>query len=153
MYSLRSRVGLAVVQLLLVVLMVSCLSRTLIYCYLPVNDGWRSTDTIRFHLDDIPSNDIYSFHAGVRYNDRYNYKDIWMVMEQRTGTTVRIDTLHIDLLTDAPELPERGVVMHEAEVLVRAYRLAAGQPLDVLIYPIMTDSLLEGITDVGLRVE
>ncbi len=145
--------GGAAVVLLLAVLMVSCVSRTLIYSYLPVSGGWLSTDTIRFHLADIPSNDIYSFHAGVRYTDRYSYRDIWLVMEQRTGTTVRLDTLHIDLMPAARGLRERGVVMHEAEVLVRAYRLAAGQGLDVLIYPIMTDSLLDGITDVGLRVE
>lgn len=134
-------------------LLSSCLPRTVIYSYQPISEGWRATDTVHFHIDSVPANDIYAFTVGVRYTDRYPKSDLWLAMRRHTPTTTRIDTIHMQLYDDKPRLMENGVVLHEQETIVRAYRLAKGQPVDVDIYSLMRDSVLEGITDVGLHVE
>ena len=44
-------------------------------------------------------------------------------------------------------------MLHELEQQVKAYRLSKGQKVSIAIYSLMRDPLLEGITDVGLKVE
>ena len=132
---------------------VSCMRRSLLNSYKPTYGGWLSTDTIRFQVDSITRNDIYSFSVGLRYTDRYPYQDIWLALSITTSTTTHIDTLHLQLLDLKPNLVERGVMIHEQEQLVKAYRLAKGQKVDIAVYSLMRDSLLEGITDLGLKVE
>lgn len=134
-------------------LLSSCLPRTLIYSYQPTSGGWRATDTLHFHIDSVPANDIYAFSVGVRYTDLYPHRDLWLAMRRHTPTTTRIDTIHLQMYDVQPQLVESGVVMHEIETIVRAYRLAKSKPVDIDIYPLMRDSVLEGITDVGLHVE
>ena len=135
------------------IVLVACIRQTVLYSYQPVDGGWQASDTIRFHIDSIPANDKYTFTIGLRYTDRYPYQDIWLALQICTPTASRTDTIHTRLLETEPRLMEKGVLMHETETYTKTYLLTKGHNIDIAIYSLMNDALLEGITDVGLKVE
>lgn len=147
----------------IVALLVACHGRRTYHSYQAVDaQCWSATDTLRFTPDALSEDGLYSLLAGVRVNEHYPYRDLWLVVEQRTpsaATTtsphtehVSRDTLHV-LLTDAKgNWLTQGVVLHTSEDVVTATRLTHDNPPEFLVYHIMRDQNLKGVMEVGLKI-
>lgn len=133
----------------------SC-DRPVYYGYQPVNpEGWHSTDTLRFELVEVPNDGWYSMSLGVRYTNTFPYEDLWLVMERRHGDHYRHrDTVHLEVLQNASNWASQGNILHEREEMVAATRLTAQQmPIELLVYHIMRNQSLTGISDIGVKVQ
>ena len=142
--------------LLLFAFALGACDRPVLYDYQAVSsEGWLSTDTLRYQLEEIPHDGWYSFSLGLRYTNALPYQDVWLVLERRQGDHFRRrDTLHMTALQDSLSWQANGPILHEREEVVSASRLTAQQmPVLLLVYHIMQRQRLTGISDVGVKVE
>ncbi len=124
------------------------------HAYLPISDAcWTYTDTLRFHLPPVESSRLYTFSVGIRANDRPSYRDLWVVVEQRTSGMCRRDTTHLFLASDRGAWHSPGVVLHDIEQVVAAARYEQGEEADILLYHIMSSQEVDGIVEAGIKVE
>ncbi|MCR4995354.1 MAG: gliding motility lipoprotein GldH [Bacteroidales bacterium] len=134
----------------------SCQSRRTYYQYQAVDDRcWSATDTLYFVPDTFTQDGLYTLKAGIRFNEHYPYRDLWLVIEQRTTKPVvsaRRDTLHLVLANNEGRWLTNGVVLHEAEETVATSRLNMDDAYEFLVYHIMRDQNLTGVTEVGLKI-
>lgn len=131
--------------------MAACRDDVPLYEYQPVDtDGWGATDTLSFHLDAPETDTRYILSLGIRATERVDYRDLWLVLEQRTDIRRR-DTLHLILASDQAHWQTRGALLHELEEQVCETELPAGQPLDILVYHVMRRQDIAGLTEVGVK--
>ena len=148
---------------LLACLLVSCIflgackERTRFYTYQPVNpDGWDCTDTLCFQLDELPYKEGYShLNIDIRFTNRYPYQDLWLVMEQRAELDSRQrDTVHLDLTKSPNPWQVKGTVLHELDTTAAVCHYQQKQtPVKLLVYHIMNEQTLTGITEIGVRLQ
>ena len=143
--------------LTLSLLLLGCRDHRVYHHFLPVKTTcWTVTDTLRFTPDAMKSDGLYTMKAGVRVNDNYPYRDLWLVVEQRATAPhrepARRDTVHIILADSDGKWLTQGVTLHETEEVVAASRLAKDCTYEFLVYHIMKDQNLIGVSDVGLSL-
>ena len=133
--------------------LLSCRPRTLYHHYEAVNpEGWSVTDTLRYELPAATSNRPYTLSLGVRFNQKFRYQDLYLVVEQRQPVPSR-DTVHVHLANERGHWLARGVVLYDHETVVTATRLDTAQQNTFFIYHIMSPQEVKGITEVGLKAE
>lgn len=111
--------------------------------------GWRATDTLRF-VDSIPPSQAgYVLDVQVRHDARYPYQRL------RIGVDTGADTLQLDL----PVADDKGHWLGRGWGGLYIVAVQAGQLMPdstghccLRVYPLMPDSLLKGVTDVGVRI-
>ena len=159
--SVRLSVRLSCVVVLLASFVVGCRPRTSFFAFQPVDlEGWSCTDTLRFMPPSATADGRYSLNLVVRFNNHLQYRDLWLVVEQRLRAADQRmrylphrDTLHLVVANEAGKWLTPGVVLHEEEAFVGLPNLLEGEALEVLVYHIMREQELQGLTEVGLRME
>lgn len=157
------RYSLLLIAGLVVPLLWGCRPRTLFYEFQPVTtEGWCCTDTLRFAPLSVPEEGGYSLNLVVRFGNRFQYRDLWMVVEQRlqeVGAKHRMhylphrDTVHLVLANEEGKWLTPGVVAHEEDAFVGQLHLLETETLEVLVYHIMSEQELQGLTEVGIRLD
>lgn len=118
--------------------------------------GWTVTDTLRFAPVTVNSDGQYTITAGVRVDDRYAYRDLWLVVEHRCPEALQPahrDTVHLILANARGRWHTAGVVLHEAEKAVRIVDLDKKESPEFLVYHVMREQEIQGVYDVGVRLE
>lgn len=118
--------------------------------------GWTVTDTLRFAPVTVNSDGKYTITAGVRVDDRYAYRDLWIVVEHRSDEVLQKahrDTVHLILADSKGKWLTQGVVLHETQETVATTALTTTDAHEFLVYHIMNDQSLVGINEVGLKIE
>ena len=141
--------------------LVGCRPRTSYFTFQPVNpDGWTCTDTLRFTPPEATADGRFSLNLVVRFNNHLEYGDLWLVVEQRLRAAdermrylPHRDTVHLVVANEAGKWLTPGVVLHEEEAFVGLPHLLKGEALEVLVYHVMREQELQGLTEVGLRME
>jgi len=139
----------------------SCRPRTTFYTFQPVPlEGWACTDTLRFSPPTATADGRHSLNLVVRFNNQLKYRDLWMVVEQRLedeNQHMRYlphrDTLHLMVANEEGKWLTPGVVLHEEEAFVGQLHLLENETLEVLVYHIMREQELQGLTEIGVRLE
>ncbi len=138
------------------VVLTACHGRRTYHHYQTVDaERWAMTDTLRFVPEHIEYEGLYVIGAGARVNDRYPYRNLWLVVEKRTlaePRTAHRDTLNLILADSEGAWLTQGVVLHEAEETVDTTRLKADEEYEFLVYHIMNEQELKGVTDVGITL-
>ena len=137
--------------------MMGCHQRLHYHHFLAVdNTCWSVTDTLHFAPVEVAQDGLYTITAGVRFRDSYPYRDLWLVVEQRSLDMAQMphrDTVHVILSDRKGQWLTQGVVLHTTEDVVAATRLYKEHAYEFLVYHIMADQNLAGVSDIGLKIE
>lgn len=139
-----------------VLAIMGCHERRTYHHYQPVNTScWAMTDTLRFTPENIDYEGDYRVSIGARVDDHYAYRNLWLVVEQRTLKGLRTahrDTVNLILADSHGAWLTQGVVLHVAEEEVATTRLEKDECYEFLVYHIMSDQHLVGVNDVGVTL-
>ena len=120
-------------------------------------DGWDKSDTLVYTLpNSIPAGN-YEAEIGIRYQESYPYRDIWLEVSHNTKDTLTYvtDTLQLFLVDEAGNKTGNGLcglyqcdLPYKASIPIRT----EGSARTFRIVHIMTDNPLTGISDIGIRL-
>lgn len=141
-----------------ILLLAACQSNIVYHSYKPVSpNGWAKSDTLVYALPASVPTGNYEIGIGIRYQESYPYKDIWLGISHNAQDTLTYitDTLQLFLADDTGnktgnspgglyqcDLPYKAFFPIHVEGSARTFR----------IVHIMADKPLMGISDVGIQL-
>lgn len=131
----------------LMLITASCQDNTIYHTYHPVNaHGWERTDTLVYTLPDpMPVSESCTFEIGIRHNDSYHYRDLWLAMDN--------DTLHLYLADSIGNWKGSGIGNTRLFTdTIRPARSTQDTLREIRIRHIMQDTPLTDIRDIGIRI-
>lgn len=133
--------------LLVILLTVSCQRNTIYHSFQPVNaTGWDKSDTLIFTLPKVIANTSYQYEIGIRHKDSYNYRDLWLTINQ--------DTLHLYLADSKGNWRGTGIgEIRQLTYPIEIHSLNQDSIQEFHITHIMEDNPLYGIHDIGLKIK
>jgi len=139
------------ISVLLTALLVSC-SRGIVYSHMtPIPSGeWHMDSAMHFDYMITDTAAAYQVLVYVRHTERYPYQNMWLFV----GDSMHCDTIEFYLADDRGQwLGERHHGFMEMPVLLEEnYRFPDTGRYHLDIKHGMRDSLLRGVTDVGVEV-
>lgn len=141
-----------------VFLLAACQSHTVYHSYEPISpDGWAKSDTLVYALPaSIPMGN-YEMEIGIRFQESYPYRDIWLGISYNTLDTLTYvtDTLQLFLADEggnktgnSPGGLYQCDLNYNASFPIRV----EGNARTFRIVHLMTDNPLIGISDVGIQL-
>lgn len=111
---------------------------------------WHQDSVLRFDFDIVDSEPTYQILVYVRHNERYPYQNMWLFLSD----SVRSDTIEFYMADDRGRwLGDRHNGYIEMPVLFESEKHFSAPGLYSLsVQQAMRDSILKGITDVGIEV-
>lgn len=130
--------------------------KTVYHRYTSVGRSWEQNSPVTFDLSELRSGKNYQLFIDVRYTGAYPYRDLYLEVlhNLEKSDLIVADTFRL-LLGNERGLPV-GVGLtglYQYESLVKTFVLDGGENTTVVLKHLMQDSLLFGVTDVGIRVE
>ncbi|MGL2993021.1 gliding motility lipoprotein GldH [Flavobacterium sp. TSSA_36] len=145
----------------IVVLLVACDKKRVFDEYQSVGSGWNKDSIVSFTLPELDSTKRYNLFVNLRANDDYKFNNIFLIvaMEQKNGFT-KVDTLEYQMANpDGSLLGDGFSDLKESKLFYKEKVICKGQ-LKVYIKQALREndkvpgvSVLDGITDVGFRIE
>ena len=143
----KQRTYFTVYLLFIFILTTSCQENTCYHSYQPVPiTGWSRIDTLVYPLTSPILNKDYFLDIGIRHKDSYQYRDIWLTINQ--------DTLHLYLADSIGNWKGKGI--GETRQLTYSWenrKLASDSIYEFRIVHIMQDNPLKGILDIGIQLK
>ena len=141
-----------------ILILAACQNNIIYHSYAPVPlDGWDKSDILVYTLpNSIPAGN-YEAEIGIRYQESYPYRDIWLEVSHNTKDTLTYvtDTLQLFLVDEAGNKTGNGLcglyqcdLPYKASIPIRT----EGSARTFRIVHIMTDNPLTGISDIGIRL-
>ena len=129
--------------------------------YKTVGSGWNKDSIVSFDLPALDSTKQYNLFVNLRANDDYKFNNIFLIvaMEQKNGFT-KVDTLEYQMANPDGTLLGNGFTdLKESKLFYKEKVRFKGQ-FKVYIKQALREngkvpgvSVLDGITDVGFRIE
>lgn len=139
------------IALLVTVLLTSCNSDTVYHQFASIDGGaWDKSEELLFTVERQPEDIIVDEEVGLRIErGRYPYTDICLVIEQTLlpAKSVTTDTMIYSL----PE--DNGYSARQYDLPFKTLNLHKGDSLQIVIRHNMKEKLLQGVHDVGIRME
>lgn len=142
-----------------VILLAACQSNTVYHSYEPIPlTGWAKSDTLVYALPaSVPAGN-YEVEIGIRYQEGYLYRDIWLGISHNMQDTLNYttDTLQLFLADEAGNktggnspggLYQCDLTYKESFLISRE-----GNARTFRLVQIMTDNPLTGVRDIGIRL-
>lgn len=130
---------------------------SLVHSYRSVGGEWHKGDTVLLAdtlIYDAP--DFVELFAGVRCSAAYRYKDLWLLVEVLSadaGSVVSRDTVRCAIYDDDGRLNGATAgVLYQTEHYVTSLGTSYCNPFHIRLTHLMSDSLLHGVYDVGVRL-
>lgn len=128
------------------------------HAYRQVGGCWSCGDTLEFSfrpIDDKPARVVELF-IGVRSSASYPYKDIWVAVETMSGGNDSIwcrDTVCCRLYGEDGRRNGSTVgILYGNEFFVDTVRVSSHCDNRFRVFHIMSDTLLSGVYDIGVRL-
>lgn len=141
-----------------ILLLAACQSNIVYHSYEPVSPGgWAKSDTLVYALPASVPAGSYEVEIGIRYQESYPYRDIWLGVSHNTLDTLTYvtDTLQLFLADEVGNKTGNGPGgLYQCDLPYKTsfpIRLE-GNARTFRIVHIMTDEPLIGISDVGIRL-
>lgn len=140
-------------------MLVACDPSTLVHTYAHVDGAaWKRTDTLQIESEMLDSGRVGRMYLDVRSNSSYPYMNLGILIEGiGPDSTVVFPQKEIDVQLLDSGGRANGGSSHEgiriSEVPIGALRMDKPGMYRFRIVQSMTDSILNGICDVGLRIE
>lgn len=132
--------------LFFLIMTTSCHKNTFFHSFQPVEPtGWDKNDTLSYSLPNAIIGNSYQYEIGIRHKDSYNYRDIWLTINQ--------DTIHLYLADSIGNWIGNGI----GEIRQMTFPIQINpSPKDSIkefhITHIMQDNPICGIQDIGLKI-
>ena len=126
------------------------------YALIPQNE-WSKDDKISFDLDSVVFNPQHPYDISIEitHNIGYEYKNLWLYIDETRNDSVNVrDTLEC-LLTDntGKWIGKGNGPTRQVSVLYKSKkRLDTQKRYQVYIYQAMQDPTLKGIEKIGLKI-
>lgn len=141
-----------------VILLAACQSNTVYHSYKPIPlTGWAKSDTLVYALPaSVPAGN-YEVEIGIRYQEDYLYRDIWLGIRHNMQDTLNYttDTLQLFLADEAGNKTGNGLGgLYQCDLTYKESFLITqeGNARVFRLVQIMTDNPLLGICDIGIRL-
>lgn len=141
---------------ILIILFFSCNQNDVYFKYQQVpKSGWHKDSLLSFDFKTSNENDLYNVYLHLRHDEKYLYQNMWLLLSLKNRENfLQNDTLEIKL--SDPFGNRIGVgksikeitTLHEQNI---AFSDSGFYHLDVKHG--MSDSLLQGIKEIGIRIE
>lgn len=139
--------------LILLCLLLACENNTLYHSFHPVDSaGWKKNDTLIYTIPSTVFANHPQFEIGIRHKDSYPYRDIWLSISH-SGKT---DTIHLYMANVNGSWKGHGIGENRqySEELTDVSLNDATDSLSVIkLVHIMQDSILNGISDIGIHIK
>lgn len=144
--------------LCIVLLIASCSHRPIAFEYKSTpTDGWELGDTLKFHIDTLQHSGTYGLSLGLRTSasQPYPFQSIWVVVRQHWHNPEKllIDTLECRLTNSKGDVIGNGVSLYSFTYPLKQMQLSQGTSADISIIHIMRREIINGIVDVGVRLQ
>ena len=151
------KLKLSIILFVIASIITSCHQNEVFFKYDTIsNRGWDKDSVQYFDIQVTDKNTPYNFYIHLRNKSNYPYQNIWLFLEQiRPDKTIKKDTVEAYLADQYGKWLGTGVgSLKEMQIF---YQKGIHFP-DTGTYRIgikhgMRDSLLQGINDVGVRIE
>lgn len=153
----NNRLAQRMARLLIIYLATSCVEeRTVYHDFSPLPDkGWMKKDTLVFQTEKQPPS-ILNLFVEVRNQYDYPYKELYLSVSQNLQDSIHFqtDTIQLVLTDSSGNWTGKGWgFLYSSEKFVKSVRTLNGGECTVKIASVMKDSLLQGINDIGVRIE
>ncbi len=149
--------------IIMVIFMFSCDKKRVFDDYQTVGNGWKKNSTATFLLPKLETTKAYNLFVNLRANDDYKYNNLFLIvaLEQPDGLT-KTDTLEYQMTEDDGTLLGEGFSDIKESKLVYKERFVFKYPENNKVHikqavrhsgKVTGDEILDGITDVGFRIE
>lgn len=118
-------------------------------------DGWRQGDTLSFELPAFAGQKEVEAFVDVRYTEEFPYQHLWLVVRNNVVDSLHwdIDTLCCALYDEKGQPVGKGLAgLYQVEIPLAVWSPDGSGCARVRIEHAMTDKLLKGVMDVGIRV-
>ncbi|MDD3039335.1 gliding motility lipoprotein GldH [Bacteroides sp.] len=139
-------------------LMVACNENTVYHSYQTLPEkGWEKSDTLSFHIpitDSVPP--TIRLFAEVRNRSNYPYHNLHLFISQnlQDSTVFQLDTLTINLADSTGKWKGKGWgSIYQSAVFFKSVRPLCSGNYTFSITSGMKDEKLEGLNDIGIRIE
>lgn len=131
-------------------------SRDEAFTFLPVpSDGWEQTDTLRFPIDTLRQGGTFQLCIDIRTSASrpYPFRNASLsIIQQWNGDTARTRHLTCALASSDGSIAGSGVSYRQVEFPADTLSLRAGSCGEILLSHHMSQRVLHGISDVGIRL-
>ena len=149
--------------IIIITIAFSCDKKRVFDDYQTVGNGWKKNSHMTFLLPKLDPNKAYNLFVNLRANDDYKYNNLFLIiaLEQPNGLT-KVDTLEYQMTEDNGALLGDGFSDVKESKLVYKERIKFKFPENNKVHikqavrqsgKVSGDELLDGITDVGFRIE
>lgn len=147
--------------LLVAILLFSCDKKRVFDEYKSVGSAWNKDSIVSFNLPELDSTKRYDLFVNLRANDNYQFNNLFLIvaLETTSGFT-KVDTLQYQMANPDGTLLGNGFTdIKESKLFYKSNVRFRGK-YKVIIKQAVRETgkipgvkLLEGITDVGFRIE
>lgn len=122
------------------------------YCATP-SEGWKATDTLWLQLPVHFTYHKFAMQVGVRHNAAYPYRDLWLAVIHPLTPALRPDTIHLWLADEQGNWLGEGTAncLYQREVSAGETICFSADSVLQIVH-LMKDSVLTGISDVGIKL-
>ncbi|WP_455672939.1 gliding motility lipoprotein GldH [Phocaeicola sp.] len=139
-------------------LLAACHSNTVYHSYQPVaTAGWDKGDTLVYTLPASVPAGTYEAEIGVRHQEAYPYRDLWVSISRNMQDTLiyTTDTLQVFLADETGNWKGDGPggLYQLTQVYQPKFTITGkGSSRSIRIVHIMKDKPLIGVSDIGIRL-
>ena len=138
-------------------LTIACNEHTVYHSYQTLSIGeWNKSDTLSFHVPITDSTTTYRLFAEVRNRSEYPYHDLYLFISQnlQDSTVWSTDTLTINIADSTGRWLGNGWgSIYQTDAFITSVRALHTGNFTVRVMHGMKDEKLNGINDVGIRIE
>ncbi len=157
------RIQFKLLLVFLTIIIISCDDKRVFDSYKSVGKNWNKNNAVQFELPKLDVTKKYDLFINIRDNSEYKYNNIFLIVSlQQPDKKIKVDTLEFEMANPDGSLMGNGFSDIKENKLV--YKLSESFKLKG-IYTIKIEQAvretgkivgvtdLEGISDVGLRIE
>ncbi|MBP6610838.1 MAG: gliding motility lipoprotein GldH [Paludibacter sp.] len=137
--------------------LVACTQNEVYFNYQSVQiDGWNKDSVCVFDVKIDDASKAYNIYVNTRNRGEYPYQNLWLFVNRMASDSVQVnDTINFYLADEFGKWLGDGVgsVYNMPVLYQQSIRFPAAGTYKYKIQHGMRDSLLQGINDIGLKVE
>ena len=137
-------------------LLTSCHKTKTFHQFSPIpTEGWGKTDTIGFDISKLHS-DTLIINIDIRHDYSYPYQDIYLTIRENLSDSTRYktNTLHLKLADEFGDWTGDGwsYLTQSSHHYKTILKPQFSENSRIEIQSLMKDSLLQGVTDIGISI-
>ena len=144
-----------IMAIVVAMVLTACDHQTVYYHYEhTLADGWDRTDTLHYEIASLPADGDYEAEVGVRINRNYLFQNVGIIVDIRSVRTRQTwsDTVNCIVRDQDGDVEGQGISQYTALFPLKHLHLQQGDTLNVSIRHHMRREVLQGVTDVGVKL-